>query len=202
LARLTPELLDLHPGLPEPGPGTGPAARQRLFEAVARFLVERWGPAWAQDAGLVGIGAFLLEAWRRGEGMELRRNPEYHGRFTGNLQRVILLPVQDWETRLRWYEKDALDILGVTYLAAEEREEVRQRYASEYIAWPRLETHFPGLRCHPPALRRCAGAAGLCPGQRSGGAGRCGAARLHGPGQRRIDAAGHAGPYRWRRPAL
>ncbi|HEY52975.1 MAG TPA: hypothetical protein G4N94_05925, partial [Caldilineae bacterium] len=68
--------------------------------------------------------------------------PDYHGRFSGNLQRLILLPVQDWETRLRWYEEDALDILGVTYLAADAREEMRQRYASEYIVKPRLETHF------------------------------------------------------------
>jgi ABC-type oligopeptide transport system substrate-binding subunit len=109
---------------------------------IPRHLVEKRGKAWAEDADLVSNGAFVLEAWQRGEQMTLRRNPDYHGRFRGNLQRIILLPVQDWETRLRWYDEGALDVLGVTYLAADAREALRQRYASEYIIRPRLETHF------------------------------------------------------------
>ncbi|NOZ71794.1 MAG: AAA family ATPase [Chloroflexi bacterium] len=109
---------------------------------VPRHIVEKQGSAWAKGDHLVGNGAFYLKSWRRGEAMELVRNPTYHGRFSGNLQRLILLPVQDWATRLRWYKADELDILGITYLSAEIREEVRQRYVGEYIARPRMETHF------------------------------------------------------------
>jgi len=38
LARLTPELHDWHPDLPKSEPATGLGQRQRLFEAVTRFL--------------------------------------------------------------------------------------------------------------------------------------------------------------------
>ncbi len=38
LTRLLPELRESHPNLPRPRAGTGEAARQRLFEAVTRFL--------------------------------------------------------------------------------------------------------------------------------------------------------------------
>lgn len=38
IARLLPEVRSAHPNLPEHGPVSGEAARQRLFEAVARFL--------------------------------------------------------------------------------------------------------------------------------------------------------------------
>jgi ABC-type oligopeptide transport system substrate-binding subunit/tetratricopeptide (TPR) repeat protein len=109
---------------------------------VPRHVVERAGPGWAAGAGLVSDGAFRLDVWRPGERLELVRNPGYHGRFGGNLERVILLPVQAWDERLRLYEADELDILGVTYLSAPAREEVRRRHAGEYAARPRLETHF------------------------------------------------------------
>ncbi len=109
---------------------------------VPRHIVEQQGATWAERKSIVSNGAFRMKEWRRGEAIVLERNPRYHGRFSGNVQRVILLPVQAWPTRLRLYEEDKLDILGVTYLAAEVREEVRQRYVDEYIARPRLETHF------------------------------------------------------------
>ncbi len=45
LARLLPEVREMRPDLPTPPPVTGKAARQRLFEAVARFLLDfgAWG---------------------------------------------------------------------------------------------------------------------------------------------------------------
>ncbi len=109
---------------------------------VPRHIVQEKGPAWAQDAHLVSNGAFVVQTWQQGERIELARNPRYHGRFSGNLQRVILRLVQDWDTRRRLYEEDELEILGVTYMPAGMREEVRQRHGSEYITRPSLETHF------------------------------------------------------------
>jgi predicted ATPase/DNA-binding SARP family transcriptional activator len=46
LSRLLPELRDVQPGLPEPIRISEKAARQRLFEAVARFLLEISHQPW------------------------------------------------------------------------------------------------------------------------------------------------------------
>jgi ABC-type transport system substrate-binding protein len=39
---------------------------------------------------IVTNGPFRLESWQRGQSMVLVRNPAYHGRFRGNVQRVKL----------------------------------------------------------------------------------------------------------------
>lgn len=41
VARLVPEVLITHPALPDPGPLTGPAERERFFEALARTMLLR-----------------------------------------------------------------------------------------------------------------------------------------------------------------
>jgi len=104
--------------------------------------VKAHGAAWAKAAPLISNGPFRLIAWRPGESIILTRNPDYHGPFRGNLQQVQLLPICDWSARLAMYEADELDVLGITYFSAAEHEAIRQRYADEYIARPRLETHF------------------------------------------------------------
>ncbi|NIO71916.1 MAG: peptide ABC transporter substrate-binding protein, partial [Anaerolineae bacterium] len=59
---------------------------------------EAHGEAWTEMGNIVTNGPFRLEAWQRGELMILSRNPEYHGRFRGNVQRVelTLIPSKEW----------------------------------------------------------------------------------------------------------
>jgi ABC-type oligopeptide transport system substrate-binding subunit len=58
---------------------------------VPRHVVELHGQAWAVPENIVTCGSFRLESWQPGERMTLARNPDYHGRFTGNLECVELL---------------------------------------------------------------------------------------------------------------
>ncbi len=52
VARLVPEISITHPALPDPGPLTGPAERERLFEALAHTILLR-PPASAATGPLV-----------------------------------------------------------------------------------------------------------------------------------------------------
>ncbi|HEY66305.1 MAG TPA: AAA family ATPase, partial [Caldilineae bacterium] len=115
---------------------------------VPRHAVEEHGESWTEVNNIVTNGPFQLEAWQPGESMVLVRNPDYHGRFTGNVQRVelALIPLNEWPTVLKMYEADDLDVvLRLWYLPPQERDRVRQRYAGEYISVPALHTGYVGF---------------------------------------------------------
>ena len=82
--------------------------------------------------------------------MVLVRNPEYHGRFRGNLQRVELSLLEDPSARLEMYEADALDILDLLALGPLERDGARQRHAGEYRSGPMLFTRCVALDVSRP----------------------------------------------------
>ncbi len=111
---------------------------------VPRHAVEAHGEAWTEVAHIVTNGPFRLEAWRQGESMFLVRNPEYHGRFRGNLQRVelTLIPSKEWAAQLELYEADGLDILDMAFFPPTELYDARQRHAGEYVSLPWLATTY------------------------------------------------------------
>jgi oligopeptide transport system substrate-binding protein len=77
--------------------------------------------------------------------MVMARDPGYHGRFRGNVQRVELSFVSDWSFALDMYEADGLDVLDLSELPPAERDRARQRHAGEYISLPFLSTHYVGF---------------------------------------------------------
>ncbi|NIN63611.1 MAG: hypothetical protein GTO63_02615, partial [Anaerolineae bacterium] len=69
------------------------------------------------------------------------RNPEYRGRFTGNVQQIDLLPLE-WSSALKMYEDDRLDVLDLGLFPPAEMDRARQRHAGEYLSVPWLATIF------------------------------------------------------------
>ncbi|MGD9049577.1 MAG: ABC transporter substrate-binding protein, partial [Anaerolineae bacterium] len=107
---------------------------------VPRHVVERHGEAWAEPDNIVTCGPFRLEAWQRGERMTLVRNPGYHGRFRGNLERVeLLLSYLEPAASLEMYEADRLDVVDITDVRLGR---TRQRHAGEYRRFPQLVTMY------------------------------------------------------------
>jgi len=115
---------------------------------VPRHVVEAHGEGWSEvkanstELDTVTNGPFRLEAWQRGESMVLVRNPEYHGRFTGNVQRVELSFLTDRSARLEMYEAHDADVLPLWGLSPPETDRARQRYAGEYVSVPWLVTWY------------------------------------------------------------
>ena len=107
---------------------------------VPRHAVELHGEAWSEPEHIVTCGPFRLESWQPGQQMTLTRNPDYPGRFRGNLESVeLLLSDPEPAVSLKMYEGDQLDVVDIT---AFEMDRIRQRYAGEYRRFPQLVTAY------------------------------------------------------------
>jgi ABC-type oligopeptide transport system substrate-binding subunit len=109
---------------------------------VPRLVVEAQGQAWTEVGSIVTNGPFRLEAWRRGESISLARNPRYHGRFGGNIERVELL-FRRGGTEM--YKSDNLDVLDLQHLPLPARDHARQQHARDYFTAPHLATYYVGF---------------------------------------------------------
>jgi ABC-type oligopeptide transport system substrate-binding subunit/class 3 adenylate cyclase len=114
---------------------------------VPQHVVAMHGAGWIEADKIVTNGPFLLEAWQPRQSMVLVRNPSYHRRFAGNLQRVELALGLESPARLELYEMDRLD---VAYLLPAEMDLARQRHAGEHISFPSLETDYIGFNVSQP----------------------------------------------------
>jgi oligopeptide transport system substrate-binding protein len=117
---------------------------------VPRHVVEAHGEAWTEPGNIVTNGPFRLEAWQRGESMVLVRNPEYRGRFRGNVQRVELFFLADPSAQLEPYEADRLDVLNLVGLPPSETDRARRQHAGEYVSGPELSTTYVGFDVSRP----------------------------------------------------
>ncbi len=117
---------------------------------VPRHTIEAHGEAWTAVGNIVTNGPFRLEAWQPGESISLVRNPAYHRRFTGNVERVELCTLPEWSARLALYETNRLDVLSLYRLPPAQRERVRQRYGGEYVSIPELTTFYIGFDVSRP----------------------------------------------------
>jgi ABC-type oligopeptide transport system substrate-binding subunit len=109
---------------------------------VPQHVVEVHGQDWTEEGSFVTNGPFRLEAWKKDESLILSRNPAYHGRFRGNVERVRLLALTDWADRMEMYQRGELDVLGISFFPISEREEARQQHAEAYVSGPGLKTFY------------------------------------------------------------
>jgi oligopeptide transport system substrate-binding protein len=112
-----------------------------ITNPVPRHVVETYGEAWTEVDNIVTNGPFRLKSWQRGQSMVFVRNPEYRGRFTGNMHQIDLLALE-WSSALKMYEDDRLDVLDLGLLPPPEVDRARQRHAQEYLSVPMLATIF------------------------------------------------------------
>ncbi len=116
--------------------------------AVPCHVVETYGAAWCEVEHLVTNGPFRLAEWIRGDKLILTRNPDYHGRFSGNLQRIelTLRPADQWTfDRYDTGEHDTcmfpdLDLIPLA----------RQQHPKEYANVPTANAFYIGFDATRP----------------------------------------------------
>ena len=117
--------------------------------AIPGHVLEKHGAAWTDPAHLATCGPFRLEEWRPNEWIVLTRNPDYHGRFGGNVQRLEadLAEIWDWDDLLKRYEADELSVTNVPEWKVEE---FRHRHAGEYVTAPAAYTEWVWMNLTRP----------------------------------------------------
>jgi ABC-type oligopeptide transport system substrate-binding subunit/DNA-binding SARP family transcriptional activator len=113
-----------------------------LAYPVPRHVVEVLSGAWAEAETIVTNGPFRLKAWQPAESIVLERNPTYHGRFSGNVERVEIGLLPDPFARWAEYEADNLDVFNLSRLAPPERDRARQQHPGEHISVQMPVTRF------------------------------------------------------------
>jgi oligopeptide transport system substrate-binding protein len=114
---------------------------------VPRHVVERHGATWAMPANIVTNGPFALVEWRRDESLVLVRSRHHGGAGGGNVERVEVALIErgTWREQAALYEADELDVMYSSSLRAEQRDQLRRRYADQFISISQLVTIYVGF---------------------------------------------------------
>jgi ABC-type oligopeptide transport system substrate-binding subunit len=124
-----------------------------LFHPVPRHVVEVHDEAWTSIEHIVTNGSFMLEAFVPAQLLIVVRNPGYHGRSRGNVQRAVLTASPDEASAraaLERYETDDLDLFSAQHLSPSEARRAFQRHAGDYLSWPDPTTFFLGFNTESP----------------------------------------------------
>ncbi len=103
-----------------------------------RWNVEGQGGDWPDPNSLVCNGAYTIEDWRPGEHLVLSRNPQYSGRFPGNVERVDCAIIRDFELSFDAYASGDLDIVSMIAADAKTMARAQARFPEElhYVPYP------------------------------------------------------------------
>jgi ABC-type oligopeptide transport system substrate-binding subunit len=113
------------------------------YRPVPRHVVERYGEHWTDLEHLVTNGPFSIESWEPDQRIVLVRNPRYHGRFPGNLQRVVWhILSEDQDEAIRLYAAGEVDFIFTSLLSPQRKRTVLQRFAGDLRSIPWLRTQF------------------------------------------------------------
>jgi oligopeptide transport system substrate-binding protein len=111
---------------------------------VPRHVESKHGINWINLENIVTNGPFFLSDYRSGELIKLQRNQNYHGRFSGNLEKVECTILSKQPRKyIQMYDEDLLDICDG--LPPVDISLTRQRYAGEYVTGPSLSINFIGF---------------------------------------------------------
>jgi len=109
--------------------------------------VEAYGDAWTDPEHIVTNGAFKIESYIPWESMSLVRNPTFHGRSSGNLERVEMhLSRGNPPEELELYENDGVDVVEIR----EAIYHARYTYAEKYLSEPRQSLYYVGFDTSRP----------------------------------------------------
>jgi oligopeptide transport system substrate-binding protein len=109
---------------------------------LPRQAVENHGQGWTEPDKLVSNGAYQLVDWERGEKLVLAKNPFYHGRFPGNVERIECTVFTDFGAVLEAYAADALDSISMITSDPGTVKRARAAHGRELVFTPHPSTYY------------------------------------------------------------
>jgi oligopeptide transport system substrate-binding protein len=119
-------------------------------QPIPRHAIEKYGDSWAEPSNIVTNGPFMLESWREGKELVLRRSANYCGDFAGNLDTVKLIQEQDPGSLMNLYSNDSLDILLCWFIQQSEKWISSPEFVSDIRILSRFATSFASFDVSRP----------------------------------------------------
>jgi oligopeptide transport system substrate-binding protein len=117
---------------------------------LPRWAVERYGQAWTEPESFVSNGAYKVSEWEKGKQLVLSRNPRYHGRFPGNVERVECHIFKEYRQALEAYAADSVDKVHMFNADPDIVAQARATFGDELIFIPWPVTFYLILRADKP----------------------------------------------------
>ena len=90
-----------------------------------------------------GTGPFMFESWSRGDRLVMKRNPNYWGEFTGNIETLIFRPIADGAARLQALQTN--EIQGYDLVSPEDFDSIDGESDLQLIRRPAFNVGYVGF---------------------------------------------------------
>jgi oligopeptide transport system substrate-binding protein len=117
---------------------------------LPRWAVERYGQAWTEAGNLVSNGAYQLVEGEKGAQLMLTRNPFFHGRFPGNVERVECSVFTEFGPALEAYAADLVDTVSMFNADPHTVARARAAFGHELVFIPQPVTLYLIFRADRP----------------------------------------------------
>jgi oligopeptide transport system substrate-binding protein len=121
-----------------------------VFAPMPRHVIEQHGRAWTRPGNIVSNGPFMLQEWRPGQFVRVRRNPRFHAAQQVRLDGVEYHPIADLNAGLRLFRAGQLDTL--TNFPPEKLDSLRAEMPGELRLAPSLGVTVYVLNHRSPKL--------------------------------------------------
>jgi len=114
--------------------------------------IEQYGDAWTEPSNIVTSGAYLLNSWKHGTSLSLKKNPDYFNAADVQIGQIDFVMIDEESTAMALYEAGDLDALfGTTVpLADLDRVKADPTLSKELTIYPELSTYFYDFNLEKP----------------------------------------------------
>ncbi|MFQ5924275.1 MAG: peptide ABC transporter substrate-binding protein, partial [Anaerolineales bacterium] len=121
------------------------------FFPVPKHVTASNNEHWADDPNIITNGPYRLDSFDADQGLSLKRNPAYHGIFTGNVEEIqVAFRDSGADDLPDMYKEDEIDAQLMYMLSAEERDRSRHTHTDEYLTAPVLSILYLGFDVSRP----------------------------------------------------
>jgi len=95
--------------LEHPAPYLTELAKHQTMYPVARHAVEKWGANWVRPGNYLSNGPYILQDWRLGDYIHLKKNPRFYEADTVCVDEIYYYPTNDAISAERRVKRGELD---------------------------------------------------------------------------------------------
>ncbi len=125
-----------------------------IYRPLPHHVIEEYPETWLDMGRLQTNGSYRVEEWKKGQQLELRKNPYYFDEDKVRIDKVVYYIVPESSLGFAMYRNNELDVLGEVYLRIPPAEKSGinndPKLRREHISQPNFCTEIYGINTRIP----------------------------------------------------